>query len=139
MTVKVFNLACDQNHLFEGWFSSQEDFENQKTRGLLVCPICGSSEIQKRPSATYLSGSAKAKEKVDVVKLRQHLMAYVRDVAAKAEDVGDRFAEEARAINRGNAPQRMIRGSCSLSEAEKLVEEGVNLLPIPETTGKTIN
>lgn len=139
MTVKVFNLACENNHLFEGWFSSQEDFESQKKRGLLSCPVCGSETIERRPTATYVSGAVKAKENRDIVRLRQHLMAYVRDIAGKAEDVGIRFADEARAIKRGTAPQRMIRGTCSVREAEKLVDEGISVVPVPETVGKTIN
>jgi len=66
-------------------------------------------------------------------------MAYVRDVASRADDVGERFAEEARSIRDGTAPERAIRGQCTMREAENLLKEGIAVLPIPESTGKTLN
>lgn len=141
MTIKIFNLACPNGHVFEGWFESVEAFEEQKARGLLQCPQCGSGEIERRPSASYVaakSDSSAAKTKAAAEQLEM-LMARMRDAAATAEDVGERFVSEARAISRGDAPERAIRGTCTRAQAEELLEEGIPVLPVPESTGKTLN
>ncbi len=149
MAIKIFDLRCANGHTFEGWFSSAEDFQEQNRRGLISCPICSSSEIVRVPNTSRIGQSMKSAE---VERRREQraseagapsgfeaVMARVREAAAKAEDVGENFAREAREIHAGRAPERNIRGLCTAREAVELVEEGITVLPIPESAGKTLN
>jgi hypothetical protein len=141
MALKVFNLRCTQQHSFEGWFASGEDFESQQSRQLIACPICNSSEITKAPSAPYIGTGASAPSTAVAVKQpaamptpaqRQAMFVkFAREIAANTEDVGERFAEEARRIHYNEAPERGIRGVASKDEAQALEEEGINVMPLP--------
>lgn len=144
MAIKIFDLCCANGHTFEGWFSSVEDYEEQNRKGLIACPVCASSEITRLPSASHIgSSSAGVPDRAEIEALVkekfQAVMAMVRDAAGKAEDVGDDFVREAREIRAGRAPVRSIRGRCTSREAVELVEEGIAVLPIPESAGKTLN
>ena len=152
MANKIFDLCCENGHAFEGWFSSVEDFEEQGARGLVSCPVCGSRRIVRRPSASHISSRREPRESPEILQAEamkdvpeqvrerfEALMAKVRDAAGRAEDVGADFAHEARRIHAGLAPERNIRGLCTPGEAEKLREEGINVLPVPESAGKTLN
>ncbi len=142
MALKVFNLGCDQQHCFEGWFGSSEDFDSQQQRGLLTCPVCGSSQVDKLPSAPYI-GSSGATDNVPrqttqvsaamptAAQLQAMFLSVAREVAASAEDVGERFAEEARRIHYNEVPERGIRGFASKDEAEALADEGIAVMPLP--------
>ena len=66
-------------------------------------------------------------------------MTEIRKVADRAEDVGENFAEESRRMKRGESKRRLVKGKCTLREAEKLLEEGIEVLPVPESSGKTLN
>lgn len=142
--MKVLNLQCDLRHTFEGWFASEEDFSSQIERGLLACPLCGNQSVRKLPSAPRLNLStarqdeAPAPKVQDVVSdtdVQQTLQAAWLQVAqrimAQTEDVGERFAEEARKIHYGEIEQRGIRGKASREETEALLEEGIEVLPLP--------
>ena len=136
--MKVLNLQCMHGHGFEGWFGSEDDFQDQLGRGLVECPICGDHAIQKLPSAPRLNlgAPAPAAPKQDVMADPKQLMqaAYlkmVRHVMANTEDVGERFAEEARRIHYGETEERGIRGQASAKETESLLEEGIGVLPLP--------
>ena len=145
MPLKVFNLGCDQQHCFEGWFSSGEDFDSQKQHGLLTCPVCGSSSVDKLPSAPYIGGNAaadiaptQANSTAPVAaamptpaQMQAMFLRMAREVAASTEDVGERFAEEARRIHYKEAPERGIRGVASKDEAEALADEGITVVPLP--------
>jgi hypothetical protein len=142
MALKVFNLGCDRQHSFEGWFSSSEDFDMQMQRGLLTCPVCGSSKVEKLPSAPYIGSSsvtdpaAKAATPVAAAmptpaQMQAMFLRMAREVAASTEDVGERFAEEARRIHYNEAPERGIRGVASKDEAEALADEGIAVMPLP--------
>jgi hypothetical protein len=152
MALKVLNLACDQEHAFEGWFSSENDYESQLERGLLVCPVCESQVIRKTPSAPRLNlgatepaapqqrGSApqqpgNAPMQANVLPSPQQLQALylrmARELAANTEDVGERFADEARRIHYHEAEERGIRGVTSPDEARELLDEGIGILPLP--------
>ncbi len=141
MTIKIFNLACEHGHIFEGWFESAEAFEDQNRSALIECPVCGSRTIERRPAASRLAAKSQstAARNSRIAERLEMMMAQVRDAASSAEDVGERFASEARAIARGDVPQRSIRGTCTRGEARELLEEGIPVLPIPESTGKTLN
>lgn len=143
----VFDLLCDRGHRFEGWFSSAEDFDSQKKRGLLTCPTCGVASIARTPSATRFNTGAEAPKPVkqpspqktpemegkDPFAVAQMLYSRMLDEVLKAEDVGTEFPSEARKIFYSQAPTRAIRGQASNEEHQELVEEGIPVarLPIP--------
>lgn len=147
----VLNLSCAQGHLFEGWFGSAADFESQQQRQLLSCPVCGHQELRRLPTAARLNVSGlKADAKPPAARtqvqpgsdtpaqiedmqrqLQQLALQAVRQVLATTEDVGERFADEARRIHYGEAEVRGIRGHASLEEAQALAEEGIAAVALP--------
>jgi hypothetical protein len=136
--MKVLNLQCVHGHGFEGWFGSEDDFQSQLQRGLVECPLCGDTAVVKLPSAPRLNlGAPQPTEpKHDVVvapepQLQAAWMKMVRHVLANTEDVGERFAEEARRIHYGEVDERGIRGQATRQETEALLEEGIGVLPLP--------
>lgn len=136
--MKVFNLCCDQDHAFEGWFASAQAFDDQLSSGLLECPLCGSHEVVRTPSAPRLNlgaiEPAAAKEPVAMTNdasIRAALISMARTIVASSEDVGERFPEEARAIHYDEAPKRSIRGLASRDAAQELAEEGIEVMPLP--------
>ncbi len=136
MALKVFDLLCDNEHPFEGWFGSDGDFESQQARGLLECPMCGSKQVRRMPSAPRLNLAAPTEPKQQAAlptaaQMHALLVKMAREIAANTEDVGDRFAEEARRIHYKEAPERGIRGVTSRQEAEALEDEGIRVVPLP--------
>jgi hypothetical protein len=135
--MKVFNLTCELEHSFEGWFASHDEFDRQLAGGLVECPVCGSQAVQKLPSAPRLniSGAQEpVKEPValpNAAAMRSMLAQMARHIVANTEDVGDRFPEEARRIHYEEAPQRSIRGVASKDEAAALEDEGIEVMPLP--------
>jgi hypothetical protein len=128
----VFDLACGGGHVFEAWFGSQADYEGQKARGLVSCPSCGDGSIDKAPMAPRIStGGAAGGETVDRQAMMRAMMAAQTELLARSEDVGRRFAEEARAIHTGDAEHRLIHGQASRDEAKALVADGVPVAPLP--------
>lgn len=130
----VLNLCCDKQHLFEGWFANADAFADQRSRGLVECPQCGSTHIERRPSAPYVNTStprgdaAPPQPPVDPAQV----MAALRLAARSAEDVGEQFPLEARRIHYGEAEARNIRGRASGDDLGELLEEGILVLPVPE-------
>jgi hypothetical protein len=144
--MKVLNLQCSHAHGFEGWFGSEGDFQDQLARGLVECPLCGDVAVSKMPSAPRLNlgaaepAPAAAPAKQEVVnapgaQLQAAWMQLVRQVMANTEDVGEKFAEEARRIHYGETEERGIRGQASREETESLLEEGIGVLPLPIPKG----
>ncbi len=138
MALKVFDLVCANEHAFEGWFSSENDFETQVEKGQLTCPMCGSAHVQRKPSATRLNlgGHREQPERQQALmptpqQMQAAFMRIAREIAANTEDVGEQFAEEARRIHYEEAPQRGIRGTTTKEEADALEEEGINVVPFP--------
>jgi hypothetical protein len=133
--MKVLNLRCAQDHRFEGWFVSDEDEASQRERGLLVCPMCGNGDVQRLPSAPRLNlGAPRPAEAVALPApddLQARWLQAVRRVIERTEDVGERFAEEARRIHYGEVPQRGIRGQATPNEAQALKEEGIEVMALP--------
>jgi len=138
--MKVFNLRCGQQHAYEGWFASEDDFISQQESGILACPLCGDTEAVRLPNAPRLKVSRHAapaeparSETTDMTLQSQWLRA-VRHVLNSTEDVGERFAEEARRIHYGEVEERGIRGKATREDAEALREEGIEVmaLPIPD-------
>jgi hypothetical protein len=141
--MKVLDLQCTHRHVFEGWFVSEDDFAGQLERGLVACPMCGDNAITKRLSAPRLNlGSARAeaaprRDVQEVVSgateqaLQAAWVQVARRILAQTDDVGTRFAEEARKIHYGETPERGIRGQASREETEALIEEGIAVMPLP--------
>ncbi|HZF20479.1 MAG TPA: DUF1178 family protein [Burkholderiales bacterium] len=129
----VFELICRDRHRFEGWFASAEDFEGQKGRGLLACPVCGGSHVEKLLTAKI--GRAESAEQTqspapqapDSRKLRE----MIDTILLNTEDVGKEFPAEARRIHRKEARDRNIRGVATGEETRDLLEEGIAVMPLP--------
>lgn len=138
--MKVLDLQCRHQHVFEGWFASEGDFLDQQLRGLVECPVCADASISKRLSAPRLNlGAARAEaasmqEVVTTAGTDQTLqaawMAVAHRIMAHTDDVGERFAEEARKIHYGETAARGIRGKASRAETEALLDEGIAVLPL---------
>lgn len=137
----VYNLGCANDHRFEGWFSSVEDFDHQTHSKLLTCPLCGDARISRFPHASYVSkGAERPPEPSQPVKgvprqyanLGAEMVANLIDkVIENTEDVGRAFPEEARKIHYREAPERHIRGTASNKEVEALREEGIEVVALP--------
>lgn len=146
--MKVFNLRCSQDHQFEGWFASEADRQDQLARGLLTCPLCGDPQVALLPSAPRLQVGPRATEPAacapggqtpatdtSAATLQAAWMKAVRHIITHTDDVGERFAEEARRIHYGEAEARGIRGQASTDEAQALREEGIEVVSLPWPTG----
>lgn len=141
MALKVFDLQCETGHVFEGWFASREDYDSQRERGLLSCPVCDSSKVERRVSAARLNVSNNARAAAsdapeqaapgEMARVQEEVMRHFRQVLRNTENVGRRFAEEARRIHEGDAPQRPIRGTATQQERLELAEDGIAATPIP--------
>lgn len=135
--MKVLNLQCSREHSFEGWFSSEDDFQVQLARGQVECPLCEDRAIRKMLSAPRLNlGASQPSASQEVMtspqaSLQAAWMKAVREVMAHTEDVGDRFPEEARRIHYGESEGRGIRGQATTKETEALLEEGISVMPLP--------
>lgn len=139
--MKVYNLVCEQNHRFEGWFASEEDFLSQSARRQIACPVCDSLKVDKLPSAPHLNLSAGKLNSAGVGDARlssptvahfqQRLQEMARHIMENTEDVGAGFAEEARRIHYKEIPEHGIRGIASAQQCEELAEEGIDVFQLP--------
>ena len=161
MSLKVFDLQCELGHVFEGWFSSDDNYESQQSRGLLSCPVCNSQNVAKKLTASRISRSRSrnlpapqgpqpdlpvplssaavsqdrqlaAPATEQLAQLQAQIMHKVREIVRNTENVGPRFAEEALRMHHGETTERAIRGTATPEERETLAEEGVTILPIPD-------
>ncbi|WP_457581166.1 DUF1178 family protein [Ensifer canadensis] len=132
-----YTLSCDEGHAFEGWFSSSDDFDRQMERKLVSCPACNSTTVAKQLMAPSVATARKKEatralvmdqaQKETVAKIRE----LVKTVRENAEDVGDRFPEEARKIHYGETDERGLIGKATVEEAVALLEEGIAIAPLP--------
>lgn len=131
----VLDLCCNREHRFEAWFASSEAFETQRTAHLVTCPHCGSSDVRRLPSAPYVQTSSHSAPATsappDPQAIAARLIEALRSAAARSEDVGERFAEEARRIHYGDSEERAIRGKAGREEVIDLIDEGIPILPVP--------
>jgi hypothetical protein len=129
--MKVLNLSCESDHAFEGWFSSLTEFQRQGEHGLLRCPICDSQKVRRLPAAPRLNlGNPEHRLSSPAAKTKQ-LIDSINTMMASSEDVGERFAEEARRIHYLETKARNIRGIASAEEREALAEEGIEVFALP--------
>jgi hypothetical protein len=134
--MKVLNLRCAEGHGFEGWFASEDEFATQTQGAEIACPLCGNTAISRLPSAPRLNVSRHAAAAPEAAQgttmtLQSQWLRAVRHVMSSTEDVGDRFAEEARRIHYGEVEERGIRGRATSEDAEALREEGIAVMALP--------
>lgn len=132
-----YDLICDQDHGFEVWFSKGSDFDDQAPKGLIECPHCGSTKVKKAIMAPNVSTSRKREAVADKQKAAMSMMNDVADkirkeISDNCDYVGEKFADEARAIHYGEKPERGIYGEASAREAAELKDEGVGIAPLPD-------
>jgi hypothetical protein len=155
-----FSVVCEKEHGFEGWFRSGDDFDQQVESGYLACPVCGSAEVRKalmapsvrsskgreptappavpevsseQPSSGEISlGNADQKQvALSPGEIKRRLLAMRRVVEAHCEDVGEQFAEKARAMHDGEEDARAIYGQATPDEVEALQDDGIEVGQIP--------
>ncbi len=134
-----YALGCAAGHAFESWFPDSAAYEKQRKRGLIACPECASTEVDKAIMAPAVVGFDRAGPPALAGPLldekRREVRAMIadmrREIEANTDDVGANFPAVARAIHAGDEPERAIRGQASREEARALIEEGVGVLPIP--------
>ena len=142
-----YALACDKGHTFESWFADSAAYDKQAKRGLVSCPQCGSAKVEKAIMAPRLSGTRKRATSLDVAvpqdkapvavmspveqELRSKLKELREHIVKNADNVGEKFPEEARKIHYGETPDRHIYGEATHKEAQELLEEGVDVAPLP--------
>lgn len=142
----VFDLVCAHGHVFEGWFASGDAFLSQQDAKLVRCPVCDDHHVERRPSARVhvrkgeaaVDAPTRPDTSEAVAGMPADLVAKLREIVRKTEDVGERFPEEARKIHYDESPKRSIRGKASREEADALTEEGIEFTPLPPfLTGDT--
>ena len=142
----VFDLICKDQHRFEGWFPNYEEFQKQAEKKLISCPTCGTTKVEKLPHACAVhvkKEEAPAPQKKpenapatppSPAEFKEMLLKVHHYIKQNFEDVGPRFAEEARQIHQGKSEERPIHGTATAEEREALVEDGIPhvVLPKPE-------
>ena len=139
-----YALICDREHEFDGWFASSEGFDAQAAAGEVLCPLCGSPNVTKALMAPNIAkGKAIAVETPPQAalaeKMSMMMLALKKHVEENCDYVGDAFAEEARRIHYGEAEHRDIYGEATLDEARELIEEGVEVAPLPVMPRRSAN
>jgi hypothetical protein len=134
----VYELQCGASHRFEGWFASGIDFDGQKAAGQMSCPVCGDPQIDRVPAARIQRAreerpaeSAKPPAPERRRLTPEMIAAFVDHALATSEDVGERFAEEARRIHQGASEKRAVRGVATRDETAALLDEGIPVMPLP--------
>ena len=141
----VYDLICTNQHRFEGWFNSADDFMRQREATLIRCPVCDEASVERRPSAQVRVGRASPSgEKTETSAETPHekpsevslggdteVLKLMRKLVADTENVGRAFAEEARKIHYEEAPKRGIRGQATPDEAADLRDEGIDFMSLP--------
>lgn len=132
--MKVLNLRCANGHGFEGWFASDDEFMDQNGRGLIECPLCSDRVVTRMPTAPRLNLSGAREPPApdpQAADLQAAWMAAARKLLSETEDVGERFADEARRIHYGEVEHRGIRGQATAEQREALHEEGIETFALP--------
>jgi hypothetical protein len=146
-----YNLRCDKGHAFESWFQNSSAYESQEKRKLVSCPGCGSTKVERAimapqivskkrdraepapaaaapeaaaPSSTSLMMAQERELRAKLKELRDHIV-------KNADNVGERFPNEARKMHYGDIEHRPIYGEASPEEARSLIDEGVEVSPLP--------
>ena len=136
-----YNLKCENDHNFDAWFSDSSNFEKQNKKSLILCPKCSSTKIEKNIMAPNIG--SKKQSYTNALKTEKNIEKIIKNVRKHVEKnyeyVGNKFADEARAIHYGEKEEREIYGETSIEEAVDLIEEGVNVTPLPGIDPKIKN
>ena len=136
----VFNLVCsDCEYPFEGWFDDTKSFNSQKKRKLINCPICESSNISKALVAPNVSKKSNSKPAKNKKTLASNIKRIRKIVEKNFDYVGDNFFEEAKKIKYGETKDRPIYGEATIEETKELIEEEINITPLPFQSNKKNN
>jgi hypothetical protein len=128
----VFDLRCEGDHVFEAWFGSSEGYEDQRGRGLIACPVCASTVVEKAIMAPRLAAGGAGDRSPDEIKAMLGALAGAQaKVLEKSRWVGKSFAAEARAMHEGERQHETIHGQASPAEVKSLVADGVPIAPLP--------
>jgi hypothetical protein len=135
-----YKLTCSENHFFEAWFPTIDAFDEQKSRGLVACPVCQTKNVRKAIMAPNLKKESKDSFRVQPAaspsemapeQIRELMKGLRKHIAENYDYVGDKFADEARAIHESGETERLIYGETTQLEARELIEEGINIAPLP--------
>jgi hypothetical protein len=134
--VIIYDLKCEKRHKFEGWFKDRSAFENQKSKRLITCPVCGNSDVEMIPSTlSIMARDTKAinKENVEELSMPRAIKLFHEYLNKNFDDVGKNFADIALKMHHGEEEKRNIKGTTTESEEDILREEGVHFFKIPVT------
>lgn len=132
----VFDLRCGQDHVFEAWFGSSAAYEDQRTRGLVRCPICNDSDVTKAVMAPNVGAkgnralAAPTPSAPDAKSVLAKLAELQAAIIDKSEWVGRSFPDRARAMYLGEETAAPIHGETTAAEARELIDEGVPIAPL---------
>ena len=136
----VFNLVCSEcEYPFEGWFDDTKSFNSQKKRKLINCPNCESSNVSKTLVAPNLSKKSNSKPVKNKKTLASNIKKIRKIVEKNFDYVGDNFFEEAKKIKYGETKDRPIYGEATIEETKELIEEEINITPLPFQSNKKNN
>ncbi len=132
-----YSLHCSKGHRFDAWFKNASAFEEQQTRGIVTCAVCGDGQVDKAPMAPAVARTDAQRVSLsaahpDAARFRELMRLYRQKVTSEADYVGDKFAEEARKIHFEEAEARGIYGEATHDEVAGLIEDGVDFLPLPD-------
>lgn len=124
----LFSLRCSDDHVFEAWFRDGATYERQAAASEIACPQCGDTEVEKAPMAPRLARSKSEPSPADIRRMLQQVRKHVE---TNCEYVGNKFADEARKIHKGEGDKRGIYGEATDAEHRELSEEGIEVQRIP--------
>lgn len=131
-----YSLKCDKSHDFDSWFGSISDYERLQDAGMLSCAVCGSGDVTRAIMAPQVNTTEAPSLSGPASPAEQALRALRKDIEDNSEDVGNKFASEARKIHDGDAPERSIYGQAKPEEAKALIEDGIQVAPLPWNNSK---
>jgi hypothetical protein len=130
-----YALLCEHDHPFEGWFSTSDDYDDQGAKGLIECPYCASKFVRKQimaPAVTGTKAQGALQPTPETHSMMMEAMGQMRrHVEENFDYVGDKFADEARAIHEGKSEDRGIYGEASPNQVRDLLHDGVRIAPLP--------
>lgn len=132
-----YSLQCSKGHRYDAWFKNAAAFDEQQARGIVICAVCGDPAVEKAPMAPAVARTDQGRVPVsaahpDMVKMRELMRQYRNKVMNEADNVGDRFAEEARKMHFEEIEARGIYGQATRDEIVGLIDDGVDFLPLPD-------
>lgn len=140
-----FSLKCDRDHRFDSWFQNADAFDTLKSRGMVSCSVCGSTQVDKAMMAPRVAKTRSADEakpaplSTPATPAEQAMAELRKKIEAESDYVGGDFVKEARRMHEGEVEARSIHGEARLDEARKLAEDGVPVMPLPFLPNRKAN